>query len=87
VLALPSTPELEGEWESSTTPGEAHQEAMHPPPDHWVAAVSDPETPLPDVLLIVEDLLLQAKRLADAGALTAAAEILDHVAALREGRG
>ena len=87
MLALPSTPELEGEWESSTTPGEAHQEVMHPPPDHWVAAVSDPETPLPDVLLIVEALLLQAKRLADAGALTAAAEILDHVAALREGRG
>ena len=86
MLALPSTPELEGEWESSTTPGEAHQEVMHPPPDHWVAAVSDPETPLPDVLLIVEDLLLQARRLADSGAPTEAVEaILNDMTALREG--
>ena len=41
-----------------------------------------------DVPLIVEDLLLQAKRLADAGASTEAIEkILEHVVALREGRG
>ena len=44
--------------------------------------------PLPDVPLIVEDLLIRAKQLADAGAATEAIEeILDHVAALREGRG
>lgn len=49
--------------------------------------MSDPELSLPDVPLIVEDLLVQAKRLADAGAPTAVvAEILDHVAVLREGR-
>lgn len=49
--------------------------------------MSDPELPLPDVPLIVEDLLLQAKRLADAGAPTEGIEnILEHVAALREGR-
>lgn len=49
--------------------------------------MSDPELPLRDVLLIVEDLLVQAKRLVDAGAPTAVvAEILDQVAVLREGR-
>lgn len=49
--------------------------------------MSDPELTLPDVPLIVEDLLLQAKRLADAGAPTGVIEeILDHVAAMREGR-
>lgn len=43
--------------------------------------------PLPDVPLVVEDLLVQAKRLADAGGPTEVIErILDHVAALREGR-
>ena len=58
------------------------------PPDGGVPAVSEPELMLPDVPLIVEDLLLQAKRLADSGAPTEAMEkILDHVAALREGRG
>ncbi len=49
--------------------------------------MSEPELPLPDVPIIVEDLLLQAKQLADSGAPTAAIEeILDQVAALREGR-
>jgi hypothetical protein len=52
-----------------------------------VAVVTEPELPLPDVPLIVEDLLLEAKRLAEAGAPTEVIEaILDHVAALREGR-
>lgn len=47
-----------------------------------------PVLPLPDVPLIVEDLLVEAKRLADAGAAREVIEeILDHVAALREGRG
>lgn len=54
--------------------------------DHGLAAVS-PELLLPDVPLIVEDLLMQAKRLADAGAPTESIdEILDHIAALRDGR-
>ncbi len=49
--------------------------------------MSDPEPALPDVPLIVEALLLQAKRVADASAKTREVEkILDHVAALREGR-
>lgn len=44
--------------------------------------------PLPDVPLIVEDLLNRAKQLADAGVATEVIEeILDQVAALREGRG
>ena len=50
--------------------------------------MTEPVRPLPDVPLIIEDLLLQAKQLADAGAPhEAIVEILDHVAALREGRG
>ena len=49
--------------------------------------MSDPELPLPDVPLIVEDLLMQASQLADVVAQDEAVEeILDHVAALREGR-
>ena len=49
--------------------------------------MSDPELPLPDVPLIVEDLLMQASQLADVVALVEAVEeILDHVAALRESR-
>lgn len=49
--------------------------------------MTDTALPLPDMPLIVEDLLVRAKRLADAGAPTEAIdEILDHVAALREGR-
>lgn len=52
--------------------------------DHGHTAVSDPELPLPDVPLIGEDLLLQAKALADSGAPTEAVEAaLEHVAALR----
>lgn len=46
------------------------------------------ELSLPDVPLIVEDLLLEARQLADSGAPSAEIEaIMDHVAALREGRG
>ncbi|MBB1515646.1 hypothetical protein H5398_06605 [Tessaracoccus sp. MC1679] len=49
--------------------------------------MSEPRLPLPDVPLIVEDLLIKAKELADSGAPTEAIEeILDRVAALREGR-
>lgn len=56
--------------------------------DRGVPAVSEPELLLPDVPLIIEELLIQAKRLADYGAPTESVEaILDHVTALREGRG
>lgn len=49
--------------------------------------MTEPELPLPDVPLIVEDLLIEARRLAEAGAPTEVIEeILDQVAALREGR-
>jgi fatty acid-binding protein DegV len=50
--------------------------------------VSQPQLPLPDVPLIVEDLLTEAKRLADAGAdREEIEEILDQVEQLRPGRG
>jgi len=50
--------------------------------------VTEPVLPLPDVPLIIEDLLAEAKQLADAGEHREAIdELLDHVAALREGRG
>ena len=50
--------------------------------------MSDPGPALPDVPLIIEDLLVRAKQLADAGApCEAMDEILDQVAALRDGRG
>ncbi len=48
--------------------------------------MSDPGPALPDVPLIIEDLLVRAKQLADAGAYREAIEeILDQVAALRDG--
>ena len=50
--------------------------------------MTEPELPLPDVPLIIEDLLAQAKQLADAGEPRIAIDkLLDHVAALREGLG
>ena len=50
--------------------------------------MTEPVLPLPDIPLIIEDLIAQAKQLADAGAgREAIDEILDQVAALREGRG
>lgn len=53
-----------------------------------VSSMTKPVVPLSDVPLIVEDLLLRARQLADCDAPTHAVEaILDHVAALREGRG
>lgn len=50
--------------------------------------VSEPELRLPDVPLIVEDLLAQARQLAGTGpAIELIEEALERVAALREGRG
>lgn len=52
-----------------------------------VGEVNRAEARLADVPLIVEDLLGQARRLADSGAPTEAVKaVLDHAAALREGR-
>lgn len=49
--------------------------------------MTEPELPTPDVPLIIEDLLTQVRQLADYGAPPQAIEeILDNVAALREGR-
>jgi len=48
--------------------------------------VSEPRSPLADVPLIVEDLLMRARQLTDTSAtIEVVEEILDHVAALREG--
>lgn len=56
--------------------------------DYCQTSVGDRELPLPDVPLIVEYLLVQANKLAVAGAPhEAIEEILNHVTALREGRG
>lgn len=50
--------------------------------------VSESETALPDTPLIVEGLLLGARQLAHAGApIEAVKAILDHIVAVREGRG
>lgn len=58
------------------------------PRHHRISAVSYPEFPVLDVPLISEDLLLQARRLDQGGApALVIEEILDRVAALREGRG
>ena len=55
--------------------------------DTGVAVVGEAERLLSDVPLIVEDLLTHAQQLADSRASTQAVQaILDHVAALREGR-
>ena len=49
--------------------------------------MTEPVLPLPDVPLMIEDLLVRAKQLADAGAHREAIdEILDQVADLRDGR-
>lgn len=50
--------------------------------------MTGPALPTPDVPLILEDLLVRARQLADAGAAPELVEeCLDQVAALREGRG
>ena len=83
------TPEPAGEWESSEPPVAEAEEVLQPleSPTAGAPAVTDPELPLPDVPLVVEDLLKQARRLADSGGPSEAVKaILDHVADLREGR-
>lgn len=53
-----------------------------------VGVANRAEARLADVPLIVEDLLCQARRLAESGTPTEAVKaVLDHAAALREGRG
>ncbi|MBK8459302.1 MAG: hypothetical protein IPL43_03050 [Micropruina sp.] len=53
-----------------------------------VGVANKAEARLADVPLIVEDVLCQARRLADSGAPTEVIKaVLDHVADLREGRG
>ena len=48
--------------------------------------MTEPVLPLPDVPLMIEDLLVRARQLADAGAhREAIEEILDRVVALRDG--
>ena len=75
-----------GEWERMATAGAVHREAMQPQYSLITLTVSDPELPLLDVPLIVEDLLMLARQLAETGAPTEVLEeILNHVAALREG--
>lgn len=75
-------------WEESNmASGLGHREAMEPLDfATTVRAVSDHERRVPDVPLIIEDLLVRAKQLADAGApREAIEEALDQVAALRDG--
>lgn len=61
---------------------------MNPVPHSERVAAAIKALPLPDVPLIVEDLLMEAQQLADANApREALEEILGQVAALREGRG
>ena len=65
------------------SPVSRQETAVKPGPHR---SVTGTELPLPDLPLVVEDLLVKAKRLVDAGAPTAVvAEILDQVAALRDG--
>jgi len=88
ILPRPPTLEAGGEWESIESPSAAIREVLPPSaPDHRAAAVSDSDVPLRYVPLIVEGLLMQVRQLADGGARTeAVVEILNHVAAMREGR-
>lgn len=92
VVSRRLTQEAGGGLESIATPDTTLDEVQQPPDSPitttGVQAASGPELLLPDVPLIIEDLLMRAKQLADFGAQTAAiAEILDQVAALREGMG
>ena len=87
VASQPLSVEVRGE-RSAATVAEGHQVAT--PRDDFPAegfGVSELELPLPDVPLIAEGLLMQAMQLADSGLLAEVEAILEHVAALREGRG
>ena len=89
-MSRPSTLEPAGDWESNAPPVADPEEVLRPNASLTTGAraVTDPKLPLPDVPLIVEDLLVRAKQLAESGARPEAIEaLLDHVAALREGRG
>ncbi|WP_203568061.1 hypothetical protein [Aestuariimicrobium ganziense] len=88
IVARRSSPDES--WESFAGPTVAPDDpgALGDQHGAGVPAVTEPELPLPDVPLIVEDLLVEAKQLADAGAPPEVIEkILDQVDPLREGRG
>ncbi|HBX80613.1 MAG TPA: hypothetical protein DEG88_02000 [Propionibacteriaceae bacterium] len=88
VVPQPLSQGVCGEGESVAAIVEVHQEAK--PVDDFPSGdfgVSEHERLHHDVPLMVEGLLLQAGMMVDSGAPTKAVEaILDHVAALREGR-
>lgn len=79
---------LRREWRTDATSVAGRQESV---PAHDVGrgvARDEPPLGLVDIPLIVEDLLVQTRSLAESGAPSEAIEaILDHVASLREGRG
>lgn len=88
VVPQPLQQEVCAEGEPVATIVEVHQQAT-PLGDfpYEDLGVSEHERLLPDVPLIVEDLLLQARLLADTGAPTEVVEdILDYAASLREDR-
>ncbi len=81
-----------GEGGTDLSPGRRRRGPLAPArsPDHahGVQAVTEPMLQPPDVPLIVEELLAQAQHLADTGAPREAIDaLLDHVDAIREGRG
>lgn len=88
---------LPSQWPSRTSavvPVVSHDARRHrfAPEQHhceasWAQAAEEPILALPDLPLIVEDLLIGAKQLVDSGAPNESVEaLLDHIASLREGR-
>lgn len=79
------------EWESVAALPRTLRESFRRydvPATNGSSATSEPDFTPRDLPLIVEDLLVRAKQFADSGAQSEAIEeILDLVAALREGRG
>jgi hypothetical protein len=79
---------LRSEMRAAATAVVVYQEGIPAHDMRSGVAVKDLALPLADVLLIVEDLLMRARQLADSGAPAEVFEaILDDVAALRDGRG
>lgn len=84
-----STPQAGDEWGPVAKPGAStRRPVVRVTARRRGDSVSEPDLSLPDAPLIVEYLLVKAKWLAASGAPSESVEaILDHVAALREGRG